>query len=142
MAYREKKAWLTLITMVVAYAVYFGVVGPAIGFGRERLVDIIIGFGAVAAVHGLIVIVISLALWLMAGRSERQRPDERDRAISRHAASMGYWFLLIGLIWVGVVMPFHAPAWVMINTALGFIVLAELAKDGFILISYRRGWHG
>lgn len=142
MAYREKMSWLTLTTMVVAYGVYFGIVGPAIGFGRERLFDIIIGFGAVTAVHGLVVIVVSLALWLMAGRAERQRPDERDRAIIRHAASIGYWFLLIGLIWVGVVMPFHAPAWIIINTALGFIVLAELVKDGFILISYRRGWHG
>ena len=142
MAYREKMSWLTLATMIIAYGVYFGLVGPSFQFGQNRLIDIVFGFGPVAAIHGSVVALISLVFWLQAGRSERQRPDERDRAIARQAGMIGYGILLVGLIWAGAVMPFYAERWVIINVALGFLVLAEVSRDTFILFSYRRGWHG
>ena len=49
MAFREKIACLTLGTMLVAYTIYFTIVGPAAGFGEARMVDIIWSFGLVAA---------------------------------------------------------------------------------------------
>lgn len=139
MTYREKMSWLTLSTMVIAYSVYFGFVGPHFNFGADRLIDIVFSFGPVAAVHGVVVMLLSLFLWIQTGKAERARPDERDLAISRQAAYIGYGVLLCGLIWVGAVMPFYAERWVMINVALGFVVLAELLRDAFIIIRYRRG---
>lgn len=141
MTYREKMSWLTLVTMIIAYSVYFGWAGPAVDFGQNRLLDIVFSFGPVAAIHGLVVMIISLILWLQTGKRERAKPDERDLAISRRAGMIAYGILLVGLIWVGAVMPFYAPRWVIINAALGFLVLAELSRDGFILFSYRRGWN-
>lgn len=62
MAFREKIAWLTLATMLVAYGLYFGVVGPAARFGEDRLVDIVWAFGLVAAAHAVAMIVGAIAI--------------------------------------------------------------------------------
>ena len=68
MAFREKIAWLTLVTMLVAYGIYFGVIGPAARFGEERMIDIIWSFGLVAAAHAVAMIVGAIVM-----RSPRRR---------------------------------------------------------------------
>ena len=142
MAFREKIAWLTLGTMLVAYAAYFGVVGPAAGFGRSGLVDVIWSFGPVAATQALVVLAGSAVLAIAARREARAPADERDRAIARRGSTMGYFVLLAGMILVGVLMPFSEPAWKIVNCALAAIVAAEAVRYAVILLSYRRGWHG
>ena len=142
MAYREKMAWLTLGTMLVAYGVYFTIVGPAVGFGEARMLDIIWSFGPVAAAHGVAMIVGSIAIAVTATKEGRARADERDRAIARRGATIGYYVLIAGMILVGVAMPFSEPPWKIVNTALLAIVLAETVHSAVVLISYRRGWHG
>jgi uncharacterized BrkB/YihY/UPF0761 family membrane protein len=139
MAFREKLAWLNLATVILAYGVYFGIVGPAAGFGRERLVDIVWSFGAVAAVHALAMIGGSIALAVAAAREANARADERDVAIERRASTAGYYVLMAGVILVGVVMPFSEPAWKIINAALAAIVAAEIVHYGLVVLSYRRG---
>jgi uncharacterized BrkB/YihY/UPF0761 family membrane protein len=142
MAFREKMAWLTLVTMVVAYAVYFGIVGPAVGFGENRMVDILWSFGLVATAHAIAVIVGAIFIAVTATKEARARADERDRAIARRGATIGYYVLILGMMVVGVVMPFSDPPWKIVNTALLAIVLAETVNNMVVLISYRRGWHG
>jgi uncharacterized BrkB/YihY/UPF0761 family membrane protein len=142
MAFREKMAWLTLVTMVVAYAVYFGIVGPAVGFGENRMVDILWSFGLVATAHAIAVIVGAIFIAVTATKEAHARADERDRAIARRGATIGYYVLILGMMVVGVVMPFSDPPWKIVNTALLAIVLAETVNNMVVLISYRRGWHG
>lgn len=142
MAFREKIAWLTLVTMLIAYGAYFGLVGPAFGFGRDNLVDIILSFGLVAAAQAVAMILGSILLAIMARREANARPDERDRAIERRGASLAYYVLICGMILVGIVMPFSEAPWKIINAALAAIVIAEAVHHGFVLLSYRRGWHG
>jgi hypothetical protein len=142
MAFREKIAWLTLGTMLAAYGVYFGIVGPAVGFGRTHMVNIIWSFGLVAAANAIVMIVGAIALAVTAAKEASAPADERDRAISRRGATIGYYVLLVGMILVGVVMPFSAPPWKIVNAALLAIVLAETVHQAVVLLSYRRGWHG
>jgi uncharacterized BrkB/YihY/UPF0761 family membrane protein len=142
MAFREKIAWLELGTMLVAYGVYFGIVGPAAGFGERRMLDILWSFGPVAAAHGVAMIVGAIAIAVTAAKEAEARADERDRAITRRGATIGYYVLIVGMILVGVVMPFSEPPWKIVNTALLAIVLAETVNSAVVLLSYRRGWHG
>jgi uncharacterized BrkB/YihY/UPF0761 family membrane protein len=142
MAFREKMAWLTLGTMLIAYGVYFGFVGPAADFGRNRLIDVIWSFGAVAVAHAVAMIVGSIAITVTSTKEAQAPADERDRAIARRGSTIGYYVLLVGMILVGLVMPFTEPSWKIVNTALLAIVIAEVVRDGVILLSYRRGWHG
>lgn len=142
MAFREKMAWLTLATMLVAYAVYFTIVGPAVGFGEGRMLDIIWSFGLVAGAHAIAVILGAIFIAVTATKEAQAKADERDRAIARRGATMGYYVLILGMILVGVVMPFSDPPWKIVNTALLAIVLAETVNNVVVLLSYRRGWHG
>ncbi|HYG29583.1 MAG TPA: hypothetical protein VD887_05140 [Allosphingosinicella sp.] len=142
MAFREKIAWLTLATMLVAYGIYFGFVGPAAGFGERRLLDIVWSFGIVAAAHAVVVTVGAIIIAVTATKDAQARADERDRAIARRGATIGYYVLIVGMIVVGVVMPFSEPAWRIVNAALLAIVLAETVNNAVVLLSYRRGWHG
>jgi uncharacterized BrkB/YihY/UPF0761 family membrane protein len=142
MAFREKIAWLTLATMLVAYIVYFGFVGPAVGFGERRMLDIVWSFGPVAAAHGIAVIVGVIFIAVTARKEGQARADERDRAIARRGATIGYYVLILGIIVVGGVMPFSEPPWKIVNAAFLAIVLAEIVNNAVVLLSYRRGWHG
>ena len=135
-------AWLTLGTMAIAYAVYFAVLGPAVGFGERRMVDIIWSFGPAAAAHALMMIVGAIVIAVTATKEAQAPADERDRAIARRGATVGYFVLIVGMILVGVVMPFSEAPWKIVNAALLAIVLAEAVHQAVVLISYRRGWHG
>ena len=142
MAFREKIAWLTLGTMVVAYGIYFGIVGPAVRFGEGRMIDIIWSFGIVATRHAIAVIVGAILIALLSRKEAMAKADERDRAIARRGATIGYYVLIVGMILVGVVMPFSEAPWRIVNTALLAIVVAEATHQAVVLLSYRRGWHG
>lgn len=141
MAYREKLAWLNLLAMLAAYAVYFGVVGPAVHFGQARLLDMIWGFGCVAAAHAVVVIIGAIVIATTAHQEARAPADERDRAIARRGCSVAYYVLIVGMMLVGVAMPFTEPAWKIANSALLAIVVAELAHYAIVVWSYRRGAH-
>jgi hypothetical protein len=142
MAFREKMAWLTLTTMLVAYGIYFTIVGPAVGFGEARMLDIIWSFGLVAVAHAIATIAGAIAIAVTATKEAQARADERDRAIARRGATIGYYVLIVGMIVVGVIMPFSEPPWKIVNTALLAIVIAEVSHQAVVLLSYRRGWHG
>ena len=142
MAFREKIAWLTLGTMLIAYGAYFGIVGPAARFGEGRMLDIIWSFGLIAVAHAIAVIVGAIFIALTATKEAQAPADERDRAIARRGATIGYYVLIVGMIVVGVVMPFSEPPWKIVNTALLAIVLAETAHQAVVLLGYRRGWNG
>jgi uncharacterized membrane protein len=142
MAFREKIAWLNLATMLVAYGIYFGLVGPAARFGEARMLDIIWSFGFVATAHGIAMIVGAIAIAVVARREASASADERDRAIARRGSTIGYYVLIVGAMLVGVVMPFSEPPWKIVNAALLAIVLAELSHQTVVVWSYRRGWHG
>ena len=50
--------------------------------------------------------------------------------------------MMVGMILVGVVMPFTDTGVTIANTALFAIVIAEAVHSAVVLLSYRRGWHG
>lgn len=142
MAYREKLAWLTLTAMAVAYTIYFAWLAIAIRHGEPTLLGMLLPFGLIAGTQGFIVAVTSAILSARARRAGEDAADERDRAITRRGATAAYYTLLVGMILVGVVMPFSEPAWKIVNAALLAIVIAEAVSLVLIILSYRRGWHG
>ena len=80
-------------------------------------------------------IVGAIAIAVTAVKEAEARSDERDRAIARRGATIGYYVLIAGMILVGVVMPFSEPPWKIVNTALLTIVLAETAHQAVVLLS-------
>jgi len=141
MTYREKTTWLIVVSMAVAYTLYFGLIIGGHPAGREMFPMLWL-FGGVAATQALVVIAGYAVLAMTTPKAERRRPDERDRAISRRGAAAAYYVLMAGTIATGVVMPFTDTGVTIANTALFAIVLAELVHATTMLVSYRRGWHG
>ncbi|HMQ19753.1 MAG TPA: hypothetical protein PKC77_11425 [Sphingopyxis sp.] len=141
MPYREKIAWLTLGSMIVAYSLYFGLILAGHPAGREMFPMLWL-FGSIAATQALVVIAGHIVLATTTPRAERRRRDERDRAIGRRGAAAAYYVMMAGMILVGVVMPFTDTGVKIANAALFAIVLAETVSLTVVLLSYRRGWHG
>lgn len=141
MTYIEKTSWLTLVAMLLAYSLYFGLVLAGHPAGSERFAMLWL-FGTIAATQAVVVIIGYAWLAIAARKLPRSRIDERDRAIAARGAKTAYYVLLTGMILVGVVMPFSDPPIHIVNTALFAIVIAELVRLVVIVTSYRRGWHG
>lgn len=95
-----------------------------------------------AVFHALIMAVGAGALALAAHRDANEKADERDRAIDRRASSVAYLAMMCGIILVGVVAPFSAPAYKIVNAALAVIVICEIIRQIMIILGYRRGFHG
>ncbi|MBC9033625.1 hypothetical protein IAG41_14605 [Sphingomonas sp. JC676] len=143
MAYREKTAWLTLVAMLIAYGIYFALIGVASRLGEPGLVEMLWWFGGITMVQLIVVILGSVLIAMQVGGEARIPADERDRAIARRGANTAYFVLMIGVILVGVVMPLeNLPAWRIVNAALLALVVAETVRYTIIVVSYRRGWHG
>ena len=141
MNFREKTAWLNVIAMVAAYTVYFGLILSGHPAGRE-VFPMLWLFGSIAIAHAVTVIIGTIILSAQAPKSERVRADERDRAIRRRGATAAYYVLLVGMMVVGVYMPFVERGVPLANMGLLAIVIAELVNSVIVLMSYRRGWHG
>ncbi len=141
MTFREKTAWLNVIAMIAAYTVYFGLLLSGHPAGRD-VFPMLWLFGAIAVAHAVTVIVGTVILSAQAPKSERVRADERDRAIAGGAATTAYYVLLVGMMVVGVYMPFVDGGVRLANCGLFAIVAAELVNSIVVLLSYRRGWHG
>lgn len=141
MTFREKTAWLNVIAMLAAYTVYFGLLLSGHPAGRE-VFPMLWLFGSIAIAHAATVVVGTVILSAQAPKSERARADERDRAIRRRGAAMAYYMLLVGMMVVGVYMPFVESGVPLANAGLFAIVAAELVNSIVVLLSYRRGWHG
>ncbi|MBJ7501392.1 MAG: hypothetical protein JHC57_16670 [Sphingopyxis sp.] len=141
MNFREKTAWLNVVAMLAAYSLYFGLLLAGHAAGRE-VFPMLWLFGSIAVAHAVIVIAGTVILSAQAPKSERARADERDRAIRRRGATTAYYVLLVGMMVVGVYMPFVESGAPLANAGLFAIVAAELVNSAVVLMSYRRGWHG
>ena len=138
MAWREKLAWINLVAMLIAYGVYFTLISTSVHSPMSMLGL----FAAVTVVQVVAVIVATIVLAALSRQEARAKADERDRAIARRGASGAYFVLIIGMLTVGVVLPFSNVGRPITNAALLALVIAEVVRHIIIVVSYRRGWHG
>jgi hypothetical protein len=141
MTYKEKASWLMLVTMVLAYSLYFGLIIAGHPAGTSLFAMLWL-FGTITATQAVVVIIGCIWLAIEARKLPRARIDERDRGIAARGTAISYHVLLTAMIVVGVVMPFTEPPIKIVNTALFGIVMAELVGLIVVVNSYRRGWHG
>jgi hypothetical protein len=137
--YREKTAWLSLIGMAITFGPYF-VLAAIHAQPATALPDVheLVIFAVAAVAYALIVAVGTLVLYRKEPQDARAPLDERDLAIQRRSMSIAYYILMIGMVEVGVVMPFNAGGWKIIHAALFMIVAADLVRYGVVVFSYRR----
>jgi hypothetical protein len=138
MSFRETSAWITLVTVLLCFGVYFG----AIGFG-------VIPTHGFMTVHLLLVCLLSLvllqvALRLIAARlapgDARSPKDEREQLIELHAMRIGYYFLGISAFACGLLLHLGQTSAVEL---MYFVLLAIVTSVVVValaqIVQFRRG---
>ncbi len=138
MPYREKTAWMYLLTMLAAFTPYF--VWTALNPPTEALPDLSrMGIYAVTSLGWAALLGIGHLLLRRSAPDEAKEPmDERDTAIAHRARTYSYGVLITGMILVGGIMPFTDTGWKIANSAIFMIVLAEMVFHIGVVWMYRR----
>jgi hypothetical protein len=138
MPYREKVAWLSLLSILVVFIPYFTWTamhppGPEIPNLKQMALY------ALASLSWAAILGIGHLVLRSQSHGEAKLPmDERDIAIDHKARGYAYGVLITGMIVVGGFMPFTNAGWEIANTAFFTIVLAEAVCAACIIRAYRR----
>ena len=143
MSFREKTAWITAITIIVCFGIYYGAVFGGL-VPSNTWQSFHLGLACIISL-----LVLQIALNVIAGllnpRDARTPRDERDRTIHARSHVLGYYVLMFGI--AAVLFSTHIPVHenfgdLMINTVnLGVLVMVIAALSVAVsqIIMYRRG---
>lgn len=139
MTFREKKAWITLITLVVVFAVYFPYMVNAYHSGEYGMTYLT--HVAVIALAAFVVmeIVLLLIVALRSPMDARTPKDERETLIELKANRVAYNCLMVFVI-ISVFFNIHGDGgnWGWGNLFFLAVILAEVINFATQIILYRR----
>ncbi|MEI9991591.1 MAG: hypothetical protein WDM86_16295 [Rhizomicrobium sp.] len=136
MAFREKTAWISLLSTLIIYGLYFwSVVRTGQQMGSFHLGSLI---GTIVAL-----VIVQVALIVVAAifsPKDAQAPrDEREKLIELRAIRIGYFGLAMGVLSVCAVGAFYPSVVFNINALLFLLVAAEALRQAGSIVQYRRG---
>lgn len=138
---KEKVAWAWMVSLLLAPAIYFA------GLKNIAWVPGNAEWSRLTALSMPLIVMALVALGVRAWNALQARHqgqdlvDERDQLIELKSTSQAYHVMVMGMVLVGMVMPFSASRWEIIDTAFFVIVLAEVVHCVWIILAYRRGIH-
>lgn len=137
MSFREKSAWITLVSVLLCFGIYFGSIAThqvtGRGWGSLHLLTRCVGAFVVLQ------ILLHLAAIWTTSKDGRSPKDEREHAIQARSHTIGYYLLLVLVLGLGI--PFHLghPGADLINFALLDVVVAGLVVAVAQIVMFRRG---
>jgi hypothetical protein len=139
MSFREKAAWITLVSVLLCFGLYFGSIATGRITGR--------GWGSLhllllcVAVFVVLQIGLNLAARWTTPRDGRTPRDEREMLIQARSHTLGYHVLMVLVLGLGVPMHLaHADAVALMNFALLDVVVAGLVVAVAQVVMFRRGF--
>lgn len=135
MPFREKTAWISLVSMSVIYGVYFW---SLIRSGRHA--DTNVG-GLLGTIIALVIVqvVLTVAVAIFAPKEANAPADERERLIQLKATRVAYSGLATGIAFAIFFAAFTPPIIFGANSLLLILVVCEIMRSGCQIIQYRRG---
>ena len=136
MSFREKSAWISMLSMLGVYGYYVWSVikdGPHTGGFRFG--------GLLATIIALIVIqvVFTIAVAIYSPQEAKAPRDERDKLIELRAMRVAYAGLATSVAMACFFGAFNPPILFNTNALLFILVTAEVMRTGCQIIQYRRG---
>jgi len=136
MSFREKSAWISLVSIAVIYGFYFWSVlharphGSALRFG-----------GLLEAIVALVVvqIILNVGVAIFAPNEAKAPRDERDKLIELRAMRVAYAGLATGIAFACFFGAFNPPIVFDTNALLFILVTAEIMRCACQIVQYRRG---
>jgi len=142
MSFQEKSRWIALAANLVAWGWYFVTVGHLLAAGvpdERRLLALMIPVIIVITIIHIVGHVIVAVLKPGEATSEL---DERDKAIARRAAAIGYNVLCLGIVIALGSTLYYWNTFVAVNAVMFAFILAECVRYGVEIATYRRGLAG
>jgi hypothetical protein len=131
LSFREKSAWISLLSVSGIYAWYFWSVfrlGGHFGGILETVIALVI-----------VQIVLTIAVAVVAPREATAPGDERDRLIDLKATRLAYAVLAGSVACACFFGGFNPPVIFNANALLFILVVTEISRSGCQIIQYRRG---
>jgi len=135
MSFREKSAWISLLSMSGIYAAYFwSVLRPGPHFGLERV------NGLLGTIIVLVVVqtVLMIALAILTPKEAKAPRDEREKLIELKATRFAYAVLAGSVACACFFGAFTPPIVFNTNVLLFILVVAEILRAGCQIVQYRR----
>ena len=136
MSFREKSAWISMLSMSGIYGFYFWSVihaGPQPGRFRFG--------GLLATIIALVVlqVVLTVAVAIFKPNEAKVPRDERDKLIELRAMRVAYAGLATSVALACFFGAFDPPIVFNTNALLFILVTAEIMRSACQIIQYRRG---
>jgi len=131
MSFREKTAWISLLSMAGIYGFYFWSLSGGAGGVRLGLLDTIILLVAVQ-------VVLNIAIAAFAPKDAKAPRDERDKLIEGKSARFAYAVLAACVALAVFFGAFTPPVVFNLNAFLFFLVMAEVLRALSQIVLYRR----
>jgi len=136
MSFREKSAWISVLSMSVIYGFYFWSVmhtgAKAGGFRFGGLLETIIALVFVQ-------VVLTVAVAIFSPKEAKAPRDERDKLIELRAMRIAYAGLATGIAFACFFGAFDPPILFGTNALLFILVTAEIMRSACQIVQYRRG---
>jgi len=138
MSFREKSAWITLVSVIICFGSYYGALATGLirPYGMQSF-----HFG-LSSIIALIVLQVALhAIAAMLNPADARTPrDEREKLIQSRSHTFGYYVMMLGM--VVVVLVTHVPGSNFMATVyLGVLTMAIAAIAVAVaqIVMFRRG---
>jgi hypothetical protein len=135
MPFREKSAWISLLSMSGICGLYFwsaGHIGPQVGrFRLGGLLETIIALVVVQAA-------LTVAAAIVTPKEANAPRDEREKLIELKATRFAYSGLASTIALACFFSAFDPPLVFNTNTLFFFLVMAEVLRSGCQIIQFRR----
>ncbi len=139
MAFREKKAWVTIVTLLTVFIPYYYFMMQLYHRPNPNYYDL----GHLALIALAAFIVLEVLLVLAANHfspEDKGLPlDEREQAFAMRATKIAYGSLIA--LTVMVIFPMihtHGGNWGWGMSFLGVIILSEIIRASALIVQYRR----
>ena len=136
MSFREKSAWISVLSMSGIYGFYFwSIIHAGPQHGRFRF------GGLLETIIALVVlqIVLTVAVAIFNPREAKTPRDERDKLIELRAMRVAYAGLATSVALACFFGAFDPPIVFNTNSLLFILVTAEILRSACQIIQYRRG---
>jgi hypothetical protein len=137
MPFREKSAWISMLSMLGISGFYFGtLVQTTVAPQSANL-----AFGLVQTIVVLIVAQVALHIAVAIHKpTEAQLPrDEREKLIDLKATRIAFYGLASGVVVACIFGSLNPPVFFNTNSLLFILVTSEIVRSGSQIIYYRLG---
>ena len=137
MPFREKIAWISVVSTIVIWGGFFGFL--ALTRGRYHGSIYVVGFFAAIVLQAILVATAAIVTAILSPTDASASRDERDRTISRRAYAIAYPVLLTLVLCVAGGVHLGINAIDMAYGIMGAIVIAEIVHYAAQIVGYRMG---